>query len=111
MQELVRKVVLKRGVLIAVEGIDGAGKTTQSRLLMEKLKNEGYPAVCFHEPTEGKWGVKIRNPAKNGRHQTSLEEEMEFFYQDRIEDVKLHICPALEDREVIVAREIVWFVI
>jgi dTMP kinase len=102
LEELEERATLKHGVLIAIEGIDGAGKTTQSKLLVKKLVKEGYPAVCFHEPTEGKWGLKIKDLAKNGRHKTSPEEEMNFFYQDRIEDVKKNIRPALKDKKTII---------
>lgn len=101
-QELEKRMILKNGVLIAIEGIDGAGKTTQSKILCGKLQKEGYPTACFHEPTDGKWGVKIRDLAKNGRRETSPEEEMNFFYQDRIEDVEKHISPALKDKEVVI---------
>lgn len=100
--EVASKRALKCGVLIAVEGIDGAGKTTQSRLLIEKLKEVGYPVIWLHEPTNGKWGQKIRDLAKNGRHNTTPEEELYFFYQDRIEDVNNNILPGLKEKNIVV---------
>jgi dTMP kinase len=102
LEELREKATLRHGILIAIEGIDGAGKTTQSRLLLSRLTKEGYPVVCFHEPTAGKWGIKIKDLAKNGRHKTSPEEEMNFFYQDRVEDVEENILPALKDKKAII---------
>ena len=102
MQQLEKRAMLKNGVLIAIEGIDGAGKTTQAKILCKKLQKEGYATVCFHEPTGGEWGIKIKDLAKNGRQKTSPEEEMNFFYQDRIEDVKKNIRPALKDKKVVV---------
>ena len=101
MQGAVNKKVLKRGILIAIEGIDGAGKTTQTSLLANKLKEQGYSVVSLHEPTDGKWGQKIREIAKSGRHTITPEEELDFFYQDRKEDVKCNINPALKEKQIV----------
>ena len=89
------KKVLKHGICtITIKGIDGAGKTTQSRLLCEKLKNAGYSVVLLHEPIHSQWGEKIRQLAINGRHRTAPKEELElFYYKDRIEDVNKNIIP------------------
>jgi dTMP kinase len=101
-QELEARPILKRGFLIAIEGIDGAGKTTQTRMLYNKLRKKGYSVISFHEPTNGKWGEKIKDLAKNGRHEISKEDEMKLFYQDRLEDVKTNINPALKKKNVVI---------
>jgi dTMP kinase len=93
---------MSKGVLIAIEGIDGAGKTTQSFMLFDKLCKKGYPVVHLHEPTDGVWGDKIKDLAKNGRHKVKAEEEMEFFYKDRLEDVTKNINPALKKRNIVI---------
>ena len=100
--EVVGRKRLAYGVLIAIEGIDGAGKTTQSKILLNKLIESGYPAIRLHEPTEGKWGRKIKNLAKNGRHKTTPQTELSLFYLDRIEDVSKNIKPSLEKKRVII---------
>lgn len=100
--EMAPKKVLKQGILIAIEGIDGAGKTTQSRLLYKKLKNAGYSATLLHEPTDSQWGEKIRQLARNGRHRITPEEELELFYKDRIEDVNKNIIPMLDEKNVVI---------
>jgi dTMP kinase len=100
--ESVKKKQLRRGLLIAIEGIDGAGKTTQANLLAQELGKNGYSVLSLHEPTNGKWGQKIKDLANNGRHRTSPEDETELFYQDRWEDVKNNIKPALDEKKVIV---------
>jgi len=102
LQEAVQRVILSRGVLIAIEGIDGAGKTTQSLTLSDRLSKKGYPVVRLHEPTDGVWGEKIRLLAKNGRHHVNAEEEMEYFYEDRLEDVAENINPALKKKNIVI---------
>ncbi len=96
------KKLLKQGILIAIEGIDGAGKTTQSKILLNNVIAAGYSAVLLHEPTNGQYGQKIRELAKNGRQKTTPEEELELFYRDRIEDVKNNIDPKLKDKFVVI---------
>jgi dTMP kinase len=46
----------KRGILIAVEGIDGAGKTAQVKMLHRALKRADIPVVKSKEPTTGQMG-------------------------------------------------------
>ena len=45
---------------IAFEGIDGSGKTTQARLLCQKLTQHGVRATFTQEPTDGPAGRVIR---------------------------------------------------
>ena len=52
---------MRRGILIAFEGIDGSGLTTHSRLLVERLTRAGYRVGYSKEPTWGPIGVLIRD--------------------------------------------------
>ena len=88
------------GTLIAMEGIDGAGKTTQVDLLVEFLRSAGVRVVRSKEPTDGPWGKKIRHSAANGR--MTLEQEIEAFVDDRKEHVQNVIAPALNDGQTVV---------
>lgn len=81
------------GVLVALEGIDGAGKTTQCRRLAEALTAEGYTVLRTHEPTDGPWGRRIRASGETGR--LSPWEEFEAFLEDRRAHVRERIAPAL----------------
>ncbi|MDM7274556.1 MAG: dTMP kinase [Thermoprotei archaeon] len=49
-----------KGVLVAFEGIDGSGLTTHSKLLVERLRREGFKAGYTKEPTWGPVGRLIR---------------------------------------------------
>jgi dTMP kinase len=82
------------GKLIAFEGIDGAGKTTQAALLREFLVNAGQSVITSKEPTDGYWGQLIRRSATQGR--LPIEEEIEAFVEDRKEHVKNLINPGLK---------------
>lgn len=95
-----KKRKLKKGLLIVFEGIDGAGKSTQIKMLSEFLKAQGYPVVCFQEPTLGKWGRLIRQKAVRA-DSLSSEEELELFLRDRQENVKLNLLPALREKKII----------
>jgi dTMP kinase len=93
---------LCRGLFIVFEGVDGAGKTTQVRLLDERLQRIGYDVVCLKEPTEGPWGQKLRQLAQQGRQEISPATELEWFLQDRREDVERNIQPALARGQIVV---------
>lgn len=88
------------GILIAVEGIDGSGKTTQVSLLAQSLRDAGIPVVTSKEPTDGPWGARIRASAQSGR--MSLEDELHAFIQDRTHHVSTLIEPALADGAVVI---------
>jgi len=91
---------LPRGVIIAFEGIDGAGKTTQAHLLVERLRTAGWSAIYTKEPTDGPWGQKIRSSAEHGR--MPLEEELAAFLEDRREHVANLLGPALGTGQIVV---------
>ncbi len=85
-------------MLIAVEGIDGSGKTTISSYIAELLRQKGYKVKVFKEPGDSEYGKKI----KNSEERLSPEEELELFLKDREIDVKKNILPALQKGYVVV---------
>ncbi len=89
-----------RGILIAIEGIDGTGKTTQVALLANVLRQAGQDVVTSREPTDGYWGRKIKESATNGR--LSPEEELDAFIRDRTEHVTNLIQPALDAGKIVI---------
>ena len=84
-----------RGRLIAFEGIDGAGKSTQARHLVERWKARGREVLLTREPTDGIYGKRIREAAAHGMR-LPASEEVELFGKDRAEHVDSVILPALE---------------
>jgi dTMP kinase len=89
-----------RGILIAIEGIDGAGKTTQVKKLVAALNRSGQSVVSSKEPTNGQWGSILRKSAQSGR--LSLDEELQTFIKDRAEHVDTLIRPHLQAGDVVV---------
>lgn len=88
------------GILIVVEGIDGAGKSTQVRRVGEALRAAGEDVVLSREPTDGPWGRKLRESQTTGR--MSLDEELAAFLEDRREHVRDLIAPALARGAIVV---------
>lgn len=52
---------MRSGGLIALEGIDGSGTTTHSKILYERISGMGVKAFLTHEPTDGPVGRIIRD--------------------------------------------------
>ncbi|MDQ3624700.1 MAG: dTMP kinase [Verrucomicrobiota bacterium] len=88
------------GFLLALEGIDGAGKSTLAARLAGDCRARGIPSVVSREPTDGPHGTALRQSARTGR--LSLSEELELFLEDRAEHVATLIAPALERGEVVI---------
>ena len=91
----------ERGWLIVFEGIDGTGKSTQCREMERYLDKKGISVVRLREPTDGIWGQKIREILTVGRGDVTREEELSWFIEDRREDVKNNILPALNLNKVV----------
>ena len=88
-----------RGLLIAFEGIDGSGKTTQVQRLRASLESIGLQVVCTKEPTAGEHGAALRASAFTGR--LSPEKELQLFVADRKEHLERVILPALAEGAVV----------
>jgi len=81
------------GLLIAIEGIDGAGKTTLARFLRDEFSRNGGDVSLSKEPTTGPWGMQMRASAADGR--LTPDEEVRLLILDRKEHVADLVAPAL----------------
>ncbi|WP_297501858.1 dTMP kinase [Thermococcus sp.] len=98
------------GTFIVLEGIDGAGKSTQARLLAEWFEERGYEAVLTKEPTDTAFGRLIRRLVLTGGREgiidgakISHEAEALLFAADRAEHVDKLIKPALQAGKVVIS--------
>ncbi|HJL71109.1 MAG: dTMP kinase [Candidatus Poseidoniia archaeon] len=87
-------------VLVNLEGIDGCGKSTQSKLLREKLEGEGEKVIILKEPTKRPHGQKLWDML-HGKRKATNEEILELFVLDRKQHVEEKIQPALNDGNVV----------
>jgi dTMP kinase len=89
------------GVFIAFEGGDGAGKSTQARLLRVYLEELGHTVVVTREPGGTAFGRTVRELVLHGDHVAPRAEAL-LFAADRAHHVETLIRPALERGEVVI---------
>jgi dTMP kinase len=92
---------MARGRLIVFEGAEGAGKTTQIRLLAERLAIARIPCVAVREPGGTPVGDEIRNIVLHPEQQLTHATEALLFMASRAELVSREIRPALEEGAVV----------
>jgi dTMP kinase len=88
-------------MFVVLEGLDGAGTTTQLQRMAEALRAEGLAVTTTCEPSQGPVGVLIRQVLKkrlvqpNGKP-LSHETLALLFAADRMDHLQADIIPALE---------------
>ena len=89
------------GKFITFEGPEGSGKSTQIRLLAEKLEAQGIEVSCAREPGGTATGEAIRNILQHDAVDEYLSERAELllFTASRAQLMKQVILPALERGE------------
>ncbi len=87
-------------VLIDLEGIDGCGKSTQSKFLMEKFEENNEKTIILKEPTSGKYGKKLWEML-SGKREATTEQILDLFVMDRKEHVDEKINPALKEGKIV----------
>jgi len=91
------------GYLIAFEGGDGAGKSTQAQLLAEWLRDDqGHEVVLTREPGATALGVRLRELLLGRDEKVSPRTEALLFAADRADHVAALVRPAMERGEVVV---------
>ncbi|MEO6143413.1 MAG: dTMP kinase [Dermatophilaceae bacterium] len=90
-----------RGLFIALEGGDGAGKSTQGRLLRVWLEDLGHTVVMTREPGGTDFGRTVRELVLHGDHVAPRAEAL-LFAADRAHHVETLIRPALARGQVVI---------
>jgi dTMP kinase len=92
------------GVFLSLDGLDGTGKSTQCRLLVDRLRAAGRAVTACADPGGTELGTKLRELLLFGRqHQMGLRTEALLFMASRAELVDQVIRPGLLRGEVVVS--------
>jgi dTMP kinase len=95
--------VARHGMLIALEGGEGVGKTTQARLLAIWLRDQGFDVIATREPGATKVGMRLRAMLLDTAHTgLSARAETLMYAADRAEHVESVIVPALQRGAIVV---------
>jgi dTMP kinase len=92
---------MERGKLVVFEGSEGAGKSTQLRMLAARLSAAGIPVVPLREPGGTPVGDAIRAILLDPRSEISAGSEALLFMASRAELVRREIQPALKRGDVV----------
>jgi len=94
---------LKRGILIAIEGIDGCGKSTLARNIHTTLSTQAISTILTKEPGSSQLGKQLREILQ--KQDTPLEPKAEYllFAADRAEHFTKIITPALQRKQLIIS--------
>lgn len=110
----IRKKKPRSGKFIVLEGLDGAGTTTQSNLLQQYFEAQKWPVITTSEPTQGPMGVILRlllskrltfgSPTKKIPQKEYLSNSAIalLFAADRLDHLQDVILPKLNDGVIVI---------
>ncbi|MGV8972800.1 MAG: dTMP kinase, partial [Rhodoglobus sp.] len=90
------------GLFITLEGGDGSGKSTQSRILVEWLEQAGRTVVVSREPGGTDLGLELREIVLHRRGEIAPRAEALIYAADRAHNIATKVRPALEQGDIVV---------
>ena len=97
--------MLKRGIFISLEGVEGAGKSTQAKLLAEYIAELGYLFVLTYEPGGTPIAQQIRNILLEPRNIDMTDTtELLLYLASRAQHVGKLIQPALAEGKLVICQ-------
>ncbi|MBT3981896.1 MAG: dTMP kinase [Bacteriovoracaceae bacterium] len=92
----------KKGLLISLEGIEGAGKSAQTQTIENYFKNIGMNVVKLREPGGSKFGEGLRNVILNSETDISPLAQAHLFASARAQLLEEIVLPLLKEKENVV---------
>jgi len=102
--------IVKKGIFIVIDGTDGAGKATQTDLLVEHLQREGYEVFMADFPQYGKKSAGLVENYLKGEYGSPKEVGPyipSYFYAGDRYDGSFKIRPALAKGKIVVSNRYV----
>lgn len=94
---------MKKGIFITFEGIEGCGKSTQTKLLEEYLNNNEYKYIVTREPGGTLISEKIRQILLDVEHgEMNAETELLLYMASRSQHTGEKILPALTSGKIVI---------
>ena len=91
------------GHFIALEGVEGSGKTTQARLLGERLRQLGHDPLLVREPGGTPFAEQVRNLLLHEPYELTAASELFLFQASRADLTQRIIRPALAAGRTVIA--------
>jgi dTMP kinase len=93
-----------RGLFIVLEGPDKSGKSTQARLLVERLRADGYPVAHTREPGGTSFAEEVRRILLSNDHAVAPVAELLLYEASRAQHTEERLRPALAEGQVVVCE-------
>jgi dTMP kinase len=95
---------MTNGLFLTLEGVDGGGKTTQMRMLVERLRSLGHTVVESVEPGGTRIGKQVRSILLEAANKDlSPMAELLLFFASRAQAVDEVIVPALTQGHIVIS--------
>jgi dTMP kinase len=96
------------GIFIVLDGVEGAGKSTQAGLLRDRLASMGRNPLLVRDPGTTRIGEQVRAILLNPDHaEMSMRSEMLLYMAARAQLMAQVILPALEQGQIVVCDRFV----
>jgi dTMP kinase len=94
---------MAKGILIAIEGVDGSGKSSVMQPLKEALEKAGHNVTITKEPGDTTLGKSLRKLLHEEKEHICDKTEYLLFAADRAQHFQEVVLPALDTGKVVIS--------